>query len=98
MILNSFCLTDSRTNFWIGAHRPFDMFNTPLPTSGSDYAWLNGKAVNMTTAQSYLSVYGLDNSAGRENVLMMWGDKDYAWNDELEYVLLNYICEKPFLA
>ncbi|KAK7107614.1 hypothetical protein V1264_015507 [Littorina saxatilis] len=79
---------------WIGAHRPYDLFNSPYPSSGQDIVWLSGEALDLTILQSYFGTGQPDNAGARENTLQIWGTRGYMWNDNESNVRCHFICER----
>ncbi|XP_070210125.1 uncharacterized protein [Littorina saxatilis] len=83
-------------SFYIGASRPTGQWNTVYPSTGPNYVWLTGQAVNMTATQPFWQPGKPDNSQKNGNVLRLAGAAQFAWDDTRETDSLGYICEKPF--
>ena len=86
-------------SYFIGAHRPYAMWNTSFPNGQPDFVWLDGQSVDMAMLGPYLGVREPNNYDNRENVLIIyWVTIESDWfvgdNNERSPTLDHYyVCE-----
>ncbi|KAK7104763.1 uncharacterized protein [Littorina saxatilis] len=78
--------------YFIGAHRPYDKWNTTLPPA-HDYIWLNGNPV--VKSPQHWAGSEPNNINTRENVIFIWHHPTDGWTfgDVREWDRSRYICE-----
>ena len=66
--------------YFIGAHRPYAMWNTSYPNGRPDFVWLDGQSVDMAMLGPYLVLGEPNNYNNVENVLIFyWATLQSNW-------------------
>ncbi|KAK7091533.1 macrophage mannose receptor 1-like [Littorina saxatilis] len=86
-----------RSNYHIGAHRPYDTWNhSSYPASGPDFLWLSGQPIDLTMTAPFWKKNRPDNSDGDDNVVYLDDNDGFKWEDWREAKIFRYICERSF--
>ena len=84
-------------SYLIGASRPPEVWNTPFPSTGPDYVWLDGQPLSMAATGPYWFENKPDNAGQSCNILTLRPSKDFLLEDVPRVEKKRrYVCEKPF--